>query len=809
MTQQLTMDGLDGIGRVIPTDLQAEMQQSYLEYAMSVIVGRALPDIRDGLKPVHRRILYAMHELGLTPDRPFRKCARVVGDVLGKYHPHGDQAVYDALVRMVQEFSSRYPLVAGHGNFGSVDNDPPAAMRYTECRLAGIGNTGLLAEISEENVDFVPNFDGSQAEPSILPARLPLLLLNGSSGIAVGMATNIPPHNLNEVVDGLLCLIDCPQATVADLMAKIPAPDFPTGGYILNTQGIEDMYTHGRGGITLQGVAQYEEIPATKGRHRRTAIIITEFPFQVNKASWIEKVADLVTQEKITGIADLRDESDRAGIRVVVELRKDAHPQQVLQQLFKQTSLQTTFGAILLAVIDGKPQQVGLKDLLQHFLAFREQTLTRIFTAELAHVRQKAEEVAGMLLALSRLDAVIDLLRHAPDGSTAKLQLQTLLDCSPQQADTILAMPLRRLTGLEQDRLHKEHQAHSTRIRDLEGLLQDRQKRLNYLKKELRQLKKEFGDPRRSRIKAAEGIPLPEQSLDLEEESETLVLLQLTQKGYIRRSPLPKRGRIKPPAGDTIQTHCVGLHQNILVLTTSGKGFPLSVDSIPTGRGAPLITLVSGSESGVASLLLEQAGDLILLSRQGRIKRIPPKDFSGLTSRGSTMMKLKEGDELGWAEFYISETPGQALIIATASGRLLRLDPIQIPRISKTAQGQPAIRLQKQDTVVGMSLGSVNVNSVLGLITQQGYGKQIPVTNIPQGEQGGLGIQGISFQSETDQLAGILLKKQSDDFLITTSSTVFSVPWSQLPHRPKGEAGDPIFPGDRIQGDRIQGVYPG
>lgn len=801
MTQQLTMDGLDGIGRVIPTDLQAEMQQSYLEYAMSVIVGRALPDIRDGLKPVHRRILYAMHELGLTPDRPFRKCARVVGDVLGKYHPHGDQAVYDALVRMVQQFSSRYPLVAGHGNFGSIDNDPPAAMRYTECRLAGLGHTGLLSEISEENVDFVSNFDGSQAEPSILPARLPILLLNGSSGIAVGMATNIPPHNLNEIVDGLLLLIDRPQSTVADLMAKIPAPDFPTGGHILNTQGIQDMYTHGRGGITLQGVAQYEEMQAGKGRHRRTAIIITEFPFQVNKASWIEKVADLVTQEKITGIADLRDESDRTGIRVVIELRKDAHPHQVLQQLFKQTSLQTTFGAILLAVIDGKPQQVGLKELLHHFLEFREQTLTRIFQAELTHVQQKAEDVAGMLLALARLDDVIDLLRRAPDGSTAKLQLQTLLDCSPHQADTILAMPLRRLTGLEQERLQKEQQAHTTRIRELEGLLQDRQKRLNYLKKELRQLKKEFGDPRRSQIKSANEIPLPEQSLDLDEEPETIVLLQLTQKGYIRRSPLPKRGRAKAAAEDTIQTHFVGLHQNLLVLTTSGKGFSLAVEAIPTGRGAPLVTLLSGSESGLASLLLEQAGDLILLSHQGRIKRIPPEDFRGLTSRGSTLMKLKEGDELGWAEFYVSETPGQALIIATSSGRLLHLDPSQIPQTGKTSQGQPAIRLQKQDTLAGMVL--CPRNGTLGLITQEGYGKQIPVTKIPQGERGGLGSQLMSFNSETDKLVGIVAKKQSDDFLITTSSTGVSINWSQLPQQTKG-AGQQVF-----QGDRIQGVYPG
>lgn len=487
-------------GRVIATDLREEMQRSYLEYAMSVIVGRALPDVRDGLKPVHRRILYAMHELGLTPDRPYRKCARVVGEVLGKYHPHGDQAVYDALVRMAQDFASRYPLVAGHGNFGSVDNDPPAAMRYTECRLSTLSHRVLLEQLSEEVVDFAPNFDGSHIEPTVLPARLPILLLNGASGIAVGMATSIPPHNLGEVVDGLLALIDRPNLSPEELLRWIPGPDFPTGGQIVDSQGIREAYLSGRGSITLRGVAHFEEAQPGKGRHRRPALVITEFPYQVNKAAWIEKVAELVAQGRLSGIADLRDESDRKGIRVVVELKREANPQEVLQQLYELTPLQSNFGVILLALVDGKPQQLNLKQILQHFLQFREATLNRLFRAELQQLQRKVEEVAGMVLALANLQGVIDLLQQASDGATAKAQLQARLGCTPQQAETILAMPLRRLTALERERLQQEQSQLQARIEELQGLLSDRRKLLNYLKKELRHLKKTFGDPRRTQI---------------------------------------------------------------------------------------------------------------------------------------------------------------------------------------------------------------------------------------------------------------------------------------------------------------------
>ncbi|HEY9807007.1 MAG TPA: DNA topoisomerase (ATP-hydrolyzing), partial [Candidatus Obscuribacterales bacterium] len=604
-------------GQVIPTALHTEMQQSYLEYAMSVIVGRALPDVRDGLKPVHRRILYAMHELGLTPDRPYRKCARVVGDVLGKYHPHGDQAVYDALVRLVQDFSSRYPLLAGHGNFGSVDDDPPAAMRYTETRLAQIGNEGLLSEIGEATVDFIGNFDNSQQEPTVLPAQLPFLLLNGSSGIAVGMATNIPPHNLGEIVDGLIALIDRPQLSDEQLLEIIPGPDFPTGGEIVGTEGIRDAYTTGRGSIPMRGIAQVEELHVGKGRQRRTAIVITELPYQVNKAGLIEKMADLVNQGRIEGIADIRDESDRDGMRIVIELKREVNPQLVLHHLYKQTPLQTNFGAILLALVDSQPRQLSLKQLLQHFLDFRETTLTRQYTNELNQAQSRAHLVEGLLTALSHLDDVIEILRHAPDGTTAKVSLQNELDLSDRQADAILAMPMRRLTGLEQQNLQTEYNELTSRMQTLQRLLSDRHELLKALKKDLRALKKKHGDDRRTRIAGSDSVATVAEE-DFAEASpvEEETVLELTQRGYVRRlsvKAFQRQNRGKPEASastkpeessDAVnQTLWTNTAQELLVCTRSGKAYTIKVGDIPvsTGRnakGTPLVTLLPNAVQG-------------------------------------------------------------------------------------------------------------------------------------------------------------------------------------------------------------------
>ncbi|MFL0792838.1 MAG: DNA topoisomerase (ATP-hydrolyzing) subunit A, partial [Prochlorococcus sp.] len=486
--------------RVQPIALHQEMQRSYLEYAMSVIVGRALPDARDGLKPVQRRILYAMHELGLTPDRPYRKCARVVGDVLGKYHPHGDQAVYDALVRLVQTFSSRHPLLDGHGNFGSVDDDPAAAMRYTETRLAPIANQGMLDEIGEDTVDFAANFDGSQQEPTVLPAQLPFLLLNGCSGIAVGMATSIPPHNLEEVVNGLITLVRKPELSDEKLLEIIPGPDFPTGGEVLMGSGIRETYLRGRGSIPMRGCAHVEEVHPGKGRHRRNAVIITELPYQLSKAGWIEKLADLVNDGKIGGIADIRDESDRDGMRIVVELRRDAEPEKVLADLHRRTSLQSNFGAILLALVNGQPQQLSLRELLQTFLDYREITLIRRTSHALRKTEDRLEVVEGLITALNALQAVIAMIQEAKDAAAARASLMVRLEINERQADAVLAMPLRRLTGLEQESLRKEVEELRREREQLQLLLQDRDRLLEALVEELRNLKKRFGTPRRTRL---------------------------------------------------------------------------------------------------------------------------------------------------------------------------------------------------------------------------------------------------------------------------------------------------------------------
>ncbi len=788
-------------GQVITTALHTEMQQSYLEYAMSVIVGRALPDVRDGLKPVHRRILYAMHELGLTPDRPYRKCARVVGDVLGKYHPHGDQSVYDALVRLVQDFSSRYPLLGGHGNFGSVDNDPPAAMRYTETRLAAIGNESLLTEIGESTVEFVGNFDNSQQEPTVLPAQLPILLLNGSSGIAVGMATNIPPHNLGEVVDGLVALIDNPDLSDARLFELIPGPDFPTGGEILGTEGIREAYTTGRGSIPVRGVANIEELAVGRGKHRRTAIIITELPFQVNKAAMIEKIAELVNQGKIEGIGDLRDESDRDGIRVVVELRRDANPQKILSALYRQTALQNNFGSILLALTGNQPKQMTLRELLQEFLSFRETTLTRRYNHELEKAETQIHIVEGRLTALSHLDEVIDILRNAPDGTTAKVQLQEQLDLSDRQADAILSMPLRRLTAMERQSLQTEFEALTTQMKELRRVLGDRRELLKALKKDLRALRKKYADDRRTRII---GVEPPKEeakttrnkadkavepqnpksktqnsdfslTLDYEEEAQETVV-ELTHRGYVRRMAPKVYDRLNRNRTDNeptinledadefgVQTQFTTTAQTLVVMTRSGKAYPVKVSDIPQvsgkSRGTPLVTLLPVAAQGMpdsiaGSFILPDDLDdqyLLLLTEQGRLKRLPLSEFADLTGRGLTALKLREEDQL----LLISLTQvGEQVVIATSSGRVLRFEvnDEQVPIASRTSQGNAGMRISKKEKIVGWAIATTDDTFLM--VSEQGYAKQMAIKSLRRANTGEIGVQAFQFTTKTDALIG-------------------------------------------------------
>ncbi|WP_341730332.1 DNA topoisomerase (ATP-hydrolyzing) [Microcoleus sp. EPA2] len=834
-------------GQVISTALHAEMQQSYLEYAMSVIVGRALPDVRDGLKPVHRRILYAMHELGLTPDRPYRKCARVVGDVLGKYHPHGDQSVYDALVRMVQEFSSRYPLLAGHGNFGSVDNDPAAAMRYTETRLASIAHEAMLTQVGDATVDFTANFDSSQQEPTVLPAQLPFLLLNGCTGIAVGMATNIPPHNLGEVVDGLIALTENPELSDQKLLELIPGPDFPTGGEIIATEGIIDAYTKGRGSIAVRGVVRVEEVPGNRKIRTKTALVVTEFPFQVNKAAWIEKVADLVNSGRLDGIADLRDESDREGIRVVVELKRESNPEAVLARLYQQTDLQTNFGAILLAIVNGQPRQLTLRQLLQEFLHFREVTLTRRYNYELEVAQRRCHIVQGLMLALTNLDVAIDILRNAPDGTTAKANFQVRLNLTESQADAILSMPMRRLTGLERQNLQSELDELMVKIQELQRLLGDRHELLKALKKEFRSLKRKHADPRRTKLvngqaSAANGQPkssgkqksalpsdtelaAPHTLFPQPQAEETIV--EFTHKNYVRRLPTADQSRPKSREKslqalekneDFIVTASpTRTDRNLVILTPSGKAYPLKVSDIPTStgrdRGTPIVSLLSPSatkesagrtlsELTVAHFILpenSEATDLVTLTEQGKIKRLPLSEFADLTNRGVTLVKLKEDDRLRWASL---TKVGEQVAIATTGGRVLRFEvnDEQLPPMGRAAQGSQATRLRKQEDLVGCV--TLDPDDTLVLFSELGWAKRMPAGSVRLTNRGEIGTQAFRFAEPKDTLVGLLrVVPGSDVKLLTNTGRFLRSATDAIAFWGKDAPGERVFdlnPGEKI-----------
>ena len=791
---------LVGSGEIIPTALHAEMQRSYLEYAMSVIVGRALPDVRDGLKPVHRRILYAMHELGLTPDRPFRKCARVVGDVLGKYHPHGDQAVYDALVRMVQDFSSRYPLLAGHGNFGSVDNDPPAAMRYTETRLSPIADQSMLTEISEAIVDFSSNFDNSQQEPVVLPAQLPNLLLNGCTGIAVGMATNIPPHNLGEVVDGLIGLIDNPELSDEKLWKIIPGPDFPTGGEIINSQGIEEAYRHGKGIIPVRGVVKIQRMDVGKKRRKeRTAIIVTELPYQVNKSAWIEKIADLVNNGRLDGIADIRDESDRTGMRVVIELKRDAVAKTVLKELYKKTALQQNFGAIMLALVDNQPCQLSLRQLLEEFLKFREDTLTRQYNNELQECQNRLHLLQGLLISLNDLDRTIDILRHAADGTTAKVQFQRDLNLSEAQANAILAMPMRRLTGLERQKLQAESDELEGKINELETLLNNRPEFLKVLKKELRSLKRKYGDTRRTRIVQATAQKSSSTTTSTSQrkstnkdkvesksnqQTETVTqpfnlftpqtppknaILEMTYQGTICwRSPDDKI----PDNHLPIYSEPIQEREQFVVITDIGKAYPVNVADVPPIDIQPisLLSLLPKSAQRDSKKVIsvffvlenKENHDLLLLTNQGKIKRIQLSELDGLTNRGLVLIKLKDNDYL---EFISPTKEGEEVAIAMSSGRVLRFPVVDevIHIMGRNAQGNQALKLRYGENII--SCVALDENKTVLLVSKLGYAKRLNITGLRMTKLGDIGTQALQFAQKTDSLLGMI--KASDDRNVT------------------------------------------
>ena len=762
-------------GRIEPIALHQEMQRSYLEYAMSVIVGRALPDVRDGLKPVQRRILFAMHELGLTPDRPYRKCARVVGDVLGKYHPHGDQAVYDALVRLVQTFSSRHPLLDGHGNFGSVDDDPAAAMRYTETRLAPIAHGAMLDEIGDDTVDFAPNFDGSQQEPTVLPAQLPFLLLNGCTGIAVGMATNIPPHNLGEVVDALIAMIRKPELSDEKLLELVPGPDFPTGGEVLLGSGIRDTYLSGRGSIPMRGVAHIEEVQPGKGRHRRGAVVITELPYQLSKAGWIEKLAEQVNEGKIGGIADIRDESDREGMRVVVEVRRDANAETVLADLQRRTALQSNFGAILLALVQGQPQQLSLRELLQQFLEYRELTLLRRTRHALKRCEDRLEVVEGLITALAHLQEVIAMITAAADAAAAKAALQVRLELSERQADAVLAMPLRRLTGLEQESLRKETDDLRAERSRLRLLLDDRVSLLDALVSELKALRKRYATPRRTRLveggddlvaqRAAAVRPNTERQRQQAFEalaSDSRLLIQAD--GQVRIVTAQMLGRLHLEEAADLGEHPaparvllpVAQEPSLLAFSASGRVALLRWEFAGQQPGSLEKFLPEGLAGDrlvqVMALPKQPSGSLGLLSTDGRFKRLPIEDFLELSGRATSVLKLRDGVEL---QRVVPCDTGRDLVVASSTGRVLRLsvNDANLPVMGRTAQGPVLLRLLPGETVVGATCVAPG-GSVL-LATAQGRIKRLAAAELRLCQRGDLGQIGLRFLDRGDRLVDL------------------------------------------------------
>lgn len=695
--QQLDFGLESNGGNIIPTSLHSEMQRSYLEYAMSVIVGRALPDARDGLKPVHRRIIYAMHELGLVPERPFRKCARVVGDVLGKYHPHGDQSVYDALVRLVQDFSSRYPLLAGHGNFGSVDNDPAAAMRYTECRLAAIGNETLLGEIEEDVVDFVDNFDGSEQEPAVLPAQLPMLLLNGSTGIAVGMATNIPPHNLSEVVDGAIALIDNPDLPDQQLLSLIPAPDFPTGGIIMNQEGVHEAYLTGRGSVTIRGVAAVEQFGGKgTGKRQKLAIIVTELPYQVNKSAWIEKIAELVNNGKIEGISDIRDESDRTGMRVVIELKKDISPEVIIDQLYRQTALQSNFGVILLALKGSQPKQMSLRELLQEFLSFREETLAKRFRYELKKAQEKSHLLEGLALVLQDIDRLIRILRFANNSALAKTDLQTEFALSETQAEAILSMPLRRITAIEQQKIREELETLQAEVTRLEKLLSDRRELMKFLKKELRDHKKRHSDPRRTHL--AWELRGNRQEPDVANPN--------ASNRLATESPKESSSKTKSNQSDR------NIQQTIATADSKPDKKSRNVANKPPQTvEVPLISLTT--ELNIPAV--EPQDVHVQITHKGYIKSFEAN------SRASQSMDL--GDDVVIATY--DTRSDREMVVLTTSGRALPLALATVPILKGKGRGTPLMTLLSDNTdkFVSQFVWEKNSESKEGLVLLSSQGK--------------------------------------------------------------------------------------
>ncbi|SKA91376.1 DNA gyrase subunit A [Clostridium sp. USBA 49] len=760
---------------VLQVEISQEMKKCYIDYAMSVIVGRALPDVRDGLKPVHRRILYSMHELGLTPDKGYRKCARIVGDVLGKYHPHGDTAVYDALVRMAQDFSIRYPLVDGHGNFGSIDGDSAAAMRYTEARMSKI-TLELLRDINKNTVDFVPNFDGEEQEPSVLPSRFPNLLVSGSSGIAVGMATNIPPHNLGEVINGINMLIDNPDATVLDLMTEIKGPDFPTAGIILGTSGIREAYETGRGKILVRAKASIEE---EKGRQK---IIVTELPYQVNKAKLIENIADLVRDKKIEGISDLRDESDREGMRIVIEVKKDANANIVLNQLYKHTKLQDTFGVIMIALVNNEPQTLNLKQILVHYLDFQKEVIRRRTQFELDKALARAHILEGLRIALDNIDAVISLIRSSKTTEQARNGLIEKFKLSEKQAQAILDMRLQRLTGLEREKIEEEYNNLMKDISYYKEILANESLVLKIIKEELLEIKAKYSDERRTTIERNSN------DIDIEDLiQEEDVVVTLTHAGYIKRISADtytaqRRGGRGIQAMTTKEDDFVehifitSTHNNLLFFTNLGKVYRLKAYELPeagrTAKGINLVNILPLNQGEKIQAVMpikefEEDKFLVMATKDGFIKKTDLNQFASIRKNGLTAINLREGDEL----IGVKMTNGSSeILIVTENGYSIRFNETDVRSMGRTAAGVKAITLREGDKAVSMSI--ITSNEDVLIVSENGFGKRTKVEEYSVQRRGGKGIITYKVTEKTGKIVGGGMVKDGDEIMLINSSGV-------------------------------------
>ncbi|MCF6465974.1 DNA gyrase subunit A [Clostridium sp. Cult2] len=770
-------DNKDGIdNKIIEINIEEEMKKSYLDYAMSVIVSRALPDVRDGLKPVHRRILYAMNELGMTPDKQYRKSARVVGDVLGKYHPHSDTSVYDAMVRLAQDFNTRYPLVNGHGNFGSVDGDSAAAMRYTEVKMTKL-TLEMLRDINKETIDYMPNFDETLKEPIVLPSRFPNLLVNGSSGIAVGMATNIPPHNLKEVIDGIIMLIENPEIDIEDLMGVIKGPDFPTGAMIMGRDGIKSAFKTGRGKIRIRAVAEIEEY--TKGRDK---IIITELPYQVNKARLIEKIAELVRDKKLEGISDLRDESDRDGMRIVIELKRDANPNIVLNNLYKQTQLQVTFGVIMLALVNNEPRVLNLKQILTYYLEHQKEIITRRTQFDLDKAEARAHIVEGLKIALDNIDEVINIIRSSKEEATAKERLMNSFELSEKQAQAILDMRLRRLTGLEREKLEEEYEALIKEINRFKEILASERLIYEIIKDELLEIKERFGDRRKTRIMpSADEIDIEDM---IEEED---VIITLTHYGYIKRMPedtykIQRRGG-KGITGLTTREEdfvenlfITSTHDTILFFTNKGRVYSLKAYEIPEGRrqarGTAIINLLNltGDENISAVIPIEKydpESNLVFITKNGIIKKTKLDNFKNIRKNGIIAISLKEKDEL----IGVKKTNGKReIIVVTSQGMAIRFSEKDVREMGRNAMGVIAIRLKDEDEVVAMDL--IEEGKHLLVVSEFGFGKRTPLDEYRIQNRGGVGLKTYNIKNKTGKLVSAKVIDENDEIIMISMSGI-------------------------------------